>query len=147
MKKVVLGAALLFWTYARLRRRNLAQPADHMLCRVALAGILPHLIKRFVDCERPDRVVVHSRRHGIPRSGQAWDSFPSGHALHLGAVAGCLTRFCPHRFRILVWPSIMALAATRIMLLAHYVSDVVVGLVLGVAIVRTALRSVAKNAQ
>jgi membrane-associated phospholipid phosphatase len=156
-EKVVLGGALLFWTYARLRRRNLAQPADHMLCCVALAGILPHLIKRFVDRERPDRVVVRGRRHGIPRSGQAWDSFPSGHALHLGAVAGSLMRLCPGRFRILVWPSITALAATRIMLLAHYVSDVVVGLVLGVAIdkvvgrllrsMRTALKSVAKNAQ
>jgi hypothetical protein len=54
--------------------------------------------------------------------------------LHLGAIAGSLTRLCPDRFRILVWPSITALVATRIMLLAHYVSDVVAGLMLGVAI-------------
>jgi len=120
-------------------------------------GSLPHLIKRFVDRERPDRVVVRGRRHGIPRSGQAWDAFPSGHALHLGAVAGSLTRLCPDRFRILVWPLISALAATRIMLLAHYVSDVVGGFVLGLAIdkivgrlltsMRTALKSAAKNTQ
>jgi membrane-associated phospholipid phosphatase len=39
---------------------------------------------------------------------------------------------CPDRFRILVWPSIIALATTRIMLLAHYVSDVVAGFGLGI---------------
>jgi membrane-associated phospholipid phosphatase len=134
-EKIVLGATVLFWTYTRLSRRtDLARPAEQMLCCVALAGILPHLVKRLVDRKRPDRVVVHGRRHGIPRSGNAWDSFPSGHALHLGAIVGSLTRLCPHRFRILVWPSITALVATRIMLLAHYVSDVAVGLVLGAAI-------------
>ena len=134
-EKIVLGVTVLFWTYIRLSRRtDLARLADQMLCCVALAGILPHLVKRLVDRKRPDRVVVHGRRHGIPRSGNAWNSFPSGHALHLGAIVGSLTRLSPDRFRILVWPSITALVATRIMLLAHYVSDVVAGLVLGAAI-------------
>jgi undecaprenyl-diphosphatase len=113
---------------------EVARRADHMLCCVALAGVLPHLFKRLIDRERPDRVVVHGRRHGIPRSGNAWDSFPSGHALHLGAIAGSVARFCPRRFRRFVWPSITALAATRILLLAHYLSDVVAGLALGVAL-------------
>jgi membrane-associated phospholipid phosphatase len=132
-EKIVLGVTVLFWTYIRLSRRtDLARPADQMLCCVALAGILPHLVKRLVDRKRPDRVVVHGRRP--PRSGNAWNSFPSGHALHLGAIVGSLTRLSPDRFRILVWPSITALVATRIMLLAHYVSDVVAGLVLGAAI-------------
>jgi membrane-associated phospholipid phosphatase len=40
----------------------------------------------------------------------------------------------PGSFPYSVWPSITALVATRIMLLAHYVSDVVAGLVLGAAI-------------
>jgi len=135
-EKIVLGATLLFWTYARLSRRDIdiARRADHMLCCLALAGVLPHLFKRLVDRERPDRVVVHGRRHGIPRSGNAWDSFPSGHALHLGAIGGSLAALCPDSFRLLVWPSITALAATRILLLAHYLSDVVAGLALGVGL-------------
>ena len=137
-EKIVLGATLLFWTYVRLSRRDIeiVRRADHMLCSVALAGMLPHLFKRLIDRKRPDRVVVHGRRQGIPRSGNAWDSFPSGHALHLGAIAGSVVRFCPHRFRRLVWPSIIALAATRILLLAHYLSDVVTGLAVGVALDR-----------
>ena len=75
-EEIVLGATLLFWTYARLSRRDIeiARRADHMLCCVALAGVLPHLFKRLVDRKRPDRVVVHGRRHGIPRSRNAWNS-------------------------------------------------------------------------
>jgi membrane-associated phospholipid phosphatase len=135
-EKVVLGAAILFWTYARLSRREneIARRANHLLYCVALAGMLPHVFKRLVDRKRPDRLVVHGRRHGIPRSGNAWDSFPSGHALHLGAIAGSLVRLCPDSLRPFVWPSITALASTRIMLLAHYLSDVMAGLVLGVAL-------------
>lgn len=135
-EKVVLGAAVLFWTYARLSKRDneMVRRADHMLWCVALAGMLPHFLKRLVDRKRPDRVVVHGRRHGIPRSGNAWDSFPSGHTLHLGAIAGSLARLSPDGFRPLVWPSITALAASRIMLLAHYLSDVMAGLILGVAL-------------
>ena len=48
-EKVVLGAALLFWTYARLSRRNLAQPADHMLCCVALAATRIMLLAHYVS--------------------------------------------------------------------------------------------------
>lgn len=135
-EKIVLGAAVLFWVYARLGRpekRDRASSQPHAV-RVAVAGVLPHVFKRLVDRKRPDRLVVHGRRHGIPRSGDAWDSFPSGHALHLGAIAGSLAGLCPDSFRPLVWPSITALAATRIMLLAHYVSDVVAGLALGVGL-------------
>jgi hypothetical protein len=96
-EKSVLGATLLFWTYARLSRRDIeiARRAEHVLCCVALAGVLPHLFKCLVDRKRPDRVVVHGRRHGIPRSGDAWNLFPSEHAVHLGAIAGSLAGLCP----------------------------------------------------
>jgi len=102
-----------------------------MLCAVALAGVVPHAFKRVVDRMRPDRAVVHGSRHGIPRSGNAWDSFPSGHALHLGAAAGSVARLVPAVARPLVWPAAVALASVRIMLLAHYLTDVAAGLALG----------------
>ena len=133
-EKIVLGATVLFWAYAQVSRQKneTKRRADHLLYCVVLAGALPHVFKRLVDRERPDRVVVRARRHGIPRSGNAWDSFRSGHALHLGAIAGSIADLCPSRFRPLIWPSITTLAATRILLLAHYLSDVVAGLALGV---------------
>jgi membrane-associated phospholipid phosphatase len=133
-EKIMLGAAALFWMDARLRMRQeqAVRRADRLLCSVVLAGALPHLFKHLVARRRPDRTVVHHRRRGIPRSGNAWHSFPSGHALHLGAVAGSVLRLTPSRFRPFVWPGIIALASSRIMLLAHYPTDVAAGLGLGV---------------
>jgi membrane-associated phospholipid phosphatase len=135
-EKFVLAGTAAFWIYARLRQpdRATSRQADQMLCCAVLAGILPHLFKYLVDRKRPDRVVVHGRRRGIPRSGDAWDSFPSGHALHLGAIAGSAARLLPRPGRHLVWPLASVLAGTRIMLLAHYLSDVVAGLALGAAL-------------
>src|SRR5207302_10100119 len=110
-EKVMLGAAAVFWLYVRLRKRDpkTVHEADRMLCSVAAAGALPHAFKRLVDRKRPDRAVVHGRRHGIPRSGNAWDSFPSGHALHLGAMAGTPRRIAPNWLRPLIWPTATAL--------------------------------------
>ena len=132
-EKILLAAVGLFWVQARLRPpgREARREADRMLLGVALAGLLPHVFKHLVDRKRPDRTLVHGPRHGIPRSGNPWDSFPSGHALHLGAIAGPLTRLVPESGRPLVWAGILGLAATRVMLLAHYASDVAAGLAMG----------------
>jgi membrane-associated phospholipid phosphatase len=132
-EKILLAAVGLFWLDAHFRpRRNaVRREANCMLLSVAAAGLLPHLFKRLVDRKRPDRLLVHGARHGIPRSGEAWDSFPSGHAMHLGALAGPLLRLAPRHFRPLVWAAVLGLASTRIMLLAHYPSDVGAGLAFG----------------
>jgi undecaprenyl-diphosphatase len=105
-----------------------------MLLSVGIAGLLPHLFKRVIDRTRPDRTVVHGRRRGIPRSGNAHNSFPSGHALHIGAIAGPLLRVTPPNGRPVVLAGLGALALTRVLLLAHYVSDVAAGLLLGAGI-------------
>jgi membrane-associated phospholipid phosphatase len=141
-QKVVFGAAALFWAYARFRRRDagVTREADRMLCSVALAGALPHVFKRVVDRERPDRALVHGPRHGIPKSGNAWDSFPSGHALHLGAAAGSIARLVPPSARPFVWPAVIALASVRILLLAHYPSDVAAGLTMGAGLNKATAR-------
>jgi membrane-associated phospholipid phosphatase len=132
-EKIMLGAVALFWLDSRLRNRapQLRCEADQMLLAVAAAGALPHVFKRMIDRKRPDRVVVHGRRRGIPRSGNAWDSFPSGHALHIGAIAGPLLRVVPRQARAPLGAGLLALAASRIWLLAHYASEVAAGLLLG----------------
>jgi hypothetical protein len=87
-EKVLLSAAALFWLSSRRGRgRSLQQCADQIWVSAVISSALPHVIKLFVARERPDRTVVHGVRHGVPRSGNVWDSFPSGHALHLGALA------------------------------------------------------------
>jgi membrane-associated phospholipid phosphatase len=63
------------------------------------------------------------------------DSFPSGHALQVGALAASLHNASSPSTRLLIWPTAVALASTRVLLLAHYVTDIAAGLVLG-ALVR-----------
>jgi membrane-associated phospholipid phosphatase len=132
-EKILLGGVALFWLNARLRPHDeeFRREADRMLLGIAVAGAVPHLFKHLVDRKRPDRTLVHGPRHGIPRSGDAWNSFPSGHAVHLGALAGPLVRLAPRSAKPLIWISLLGLASTRIMLLAHYASDVAAGLIIG----------------
>src|SRR4051812_4680775 len=84
-EKLVLALAAGVWLHAYLQsgKRVARRRADRLLGAVIAAGAVPHLVKHAIDRKRPDRAVVHFRRHGIPRSGNPWDSFPSGHAVHL----------------------------------------------------------------
>jgi PAP2 superfamily protein len=108
-----------------------------MACAVLVASALPHVLKHLFDRQRPDRSVMRGRRRrGIPRSGEPYDSFPSGHAINIGAIAGPLARLVPPHLRPAVWPVLTLLAASRVLLLAHYPSDVAAGLVLGTFIER-----------
>jgi membrane-associated phospholipid phosphatase len=135
-EKVILAGTAALWAATRTRRcaESTRRRADHMLACAVVASALPHLIKLVVRRRRPDRTVVHRKRHGIPLSGNAWDSFPSGHALHLGALARTTHALLPTRLRPLLWPAFATLAASRVLLLAHYPSDVIGGLALGAGI-------------
>jgi membrane-associated phospholipid phosphatase len=100
--------------------------------------------KRFTDQERPDRCMVHGRRRGIPRSGNAYDAFPSGHAMHVGAVASAVSWAYPKSAPV-AWGLGGLVAATRIVLLAHWTTDVLAGLAMG-ALVERCLRPLSKSA-
>lgn len=139
-EKLMLSAVALFWlgAHLRARRKEIRREADRMLASVALAGLLPDVFKYLFDRQRPDRALVHGRRHGIPRTGNRWDSFPSGHAVHVGAIAGPLLRLASRRQQPLVGLGLLALASTRVLLLAHYLTDVAAGLMIGAGLGRIA---------
>ena len=138
-EKTVVAGALLYWTYTRVHdvAPRTRREADHMVCSVMIGSVLPHLLKHLFARERPNRTVARGRsRRGIPQSGEAWDSFPSGHAINVAAIAGPLARSLPARVRPAVWPLLTILAASRVLLLAHYPSDVAAGLGLGTLVER-----------
>ena len=128
-EKVVIALAISGWLYAK-RRPALRPVTNHLLVVSVLAAVLPHLLKRKVDQTRPDRLTVKGHRRGIPVSGRARDSFPSGHALHMGALASAAD-LLPSRPRTVLRGLTIALSATRVLLLAHWASDVVIGFAAG----------------
>jgi MtN3 and saliva related transmembrane protein len=67
-------------------------------------------------------------RNGVKTSGNPHDSFPSGHSVHIGAVVSALSWAFPER----AWEFRSAgalVAATRVAVLAHWSTDVLVGLI------------------
>lgn len=132
---VLLVLAAAGWLYARRRPAEERHAANHILAVSLVTAILPHILKSAFDQVRPDRLTVRGHRHGIPFSGRARDAFPSGHAVHMGALASAAGLLPPARRR-LVRTIATALSLTRIALLAHWASDVVAGFTLGIVIER-----------
>jgi undecaprenyl-diphosphatase len=132
---VLAVLAVGWWIYCRDKCASERRRSDHMLFTTLAAAILPHIFKKLVDQERPDRLTLYGHLHGVPLSGKKYDAFPSGHALHAGALASAATTL-PPRQRNSVWAAISVLLATRVVLLAHWVSDVGAGFALGVVLER-----------
>jgi membrane-associated phospholipid phosphatase len=129
----VISAGL--WLASRAGDQRQRRQTDHLVLCAIVTAILPHLLKRLIDQELPDRCMVHGRRHGIPRSGKAYDAFPSGHAMHVGAIASAVSWISP-KSAPLAWSLGGLVAATRIVLLAHWMTDVLAGLAMGVVVER-----------
>jgi membrane-associated PAP2 superfamily phosphatase len=127
--------ALGWWLYCRNKDAVSRRRSDHILLTAIAAAILPHLIKKLVNQERPDRLTVYGHLHGVPFSGNKCDAFPSGHALHAGALASAATTLAPPQ-RNSVWAAVSLLVATRVVLLAHWMSDVAAGFAIGIVLER-----------
>src|SRR6478736_8611962 len=134
-EKVLLVLAVAGWLASRGRSDRLRRAGNHALLVTVAASLLPHALKALFDQTRPDRRTVLGHLHGISFSGKRDDAFPSGHALHMGALAsaaGTLTPLPRRMIRALA----IALSLTRIMVLAHWASDVVAGFALGAILER-----------
>jgi PAP2 superfamily len=127
---VLCALAAGWWLYARNKNKQTRLASDHVLLTTLVASALPHLLKTVFNQERPDRLTVRGHWRGIPFSGNRLDAFPSGHAVHIGALASAAS-VLPAMQRNVVWGIGLGLVMTRIVLLAHWTSDVVVGLGVG----------------
>jgi undecaprenyl-diphosphatase len=132
---ILCALAGAWWIYCRNRDPDRRRASDHILLTTAVATALPHVLKTIFDQQRPDRTTVRGHWRGIPLSGKRLDSFPSGHAVHVGALASAAT-VLPEKQRNLVWSMGAGLVVTRIVLLAHWASDVAAGLAVGASIER-----------
>jgi hypothetical protein len=120
-----------WWLCCRGEDADYRRASDHVLLTTLVSSAVPHLLKIVFDQERPDRRTIRGHWRGIPFSGKRLDAFPSGHAVHIGALASAASRL-PAKQRNVIWSLGAGLALTRIVLLAHWASDVAVGLAVGV---------------
>lgn len=135
-ERMLLAISGAIWILSRASGDRRDPNRDCVLIDVVATALLPHLMKSVLAQRRPDRTVPPGR-HGIPRSGKAYDAFPSGHAMHVGALASAASRLFPN-WTTSIWTLGGLLAGTRIVLLAHWATDVLVGLAMGVAVDRVA---------
>jgi PAP2 superfamily len=127
---ILCALAAGWWLYCRNKDGAHRRASDHVLLTTLVASALPHLFKTVFDQKRPDRTTVRGHWRGIPLSGKRLDAFPSGHAVHVGALASAAT-VLPKSQRNMAWSVGAALVLTRIVLLAHWTSDVAAGLAVG----------------
>jgi membrane-associated phospholipid phosphatase len=134
-EKVLLVLAAAGWLASRGRGETLRRAGNHALLVTAAASLLPHGLKTLFDQTRPDRSTIVGHVHGISFSGNREDAFPSGHALHMGALAAAAGALSTGP-RVLIQGLAVGLSLTRIAVLAHWASDVVAGFALGAGLER-----------
>jgi membrane-associated phospholipid phosphatase len=134
-EKVLLILAVVGWIASRGQGERLGRAGNHALLVTVAASLLPHGLKRLFDQTRPDRRTVIGHIHGISFSGKRDDAFPSGHALHMGALASGAGTL-PAGPRRAIQTLVVGLSLTRIVVLAHWASDVAVGFALGAILER-----------
>jgi undecaprenyl-diphosphatase len=104
-----------------LIRPELGVPAARLaLVTLVPTNVLTEVLKRTTFRPRPDG--EHKRSNA---------SFPSSHSANAFALAAVLSRFW-RRLAPALWLGAAAVAASRVFLDRHYLSDVVVGTVIGV---------------
>lgn len=134
-EKVLLVLAVAGWIATRGKSEPLRRAGNHALLVTVAASLIPHAMKSVFDQTRPDRKTVLGHVHGVSFSGKRDDAFPSGHALHMGALASAAGALPPSPRR-LIRAIAVALSLTRIVVLAHWASDVVAGFALGAVLER-----------
>lgn len=115
------------WLLADHSARASRRGALRFASTIGVTTAFHHAIKRIISQQRPDRSISTGLGK---KTGRPFDAMPSGHAMHAGAIASLMD----HEFGGggSAWLAAGALAATRVLTLAHWPSGVLVGFLLGI---------------
>jgi undecaprenyl-diphosphatase len=128
---LIVALAILAATtrrFARLTIISLIVRLEFIFVAIALPGLVVTIVKHLIGRVRPS---VAGPFAYVPFSWRSeYASMPSGHATTAFAVAVALGALWP-RARPLLWLYALLIAASRVIIAAHYPSDVVAGACLG----------------
>lgn len=128
-----LFGGILLWLFYRNKNSLNASGGLLLTSSVALSGIAANILKSILGRARP-RLYIHDQIYGFDffHIEYAWLSFPSGHSATALGAASALALIFP-RYKIILYMAGIAIAASRIILTQHYLSDVLAGSYLGAA--------------
>ncbi|OLP60381.1 hypothetical protein BJF93_15665 [Xaviernesmea oryzae] len=132
---VVMQGRAAYCLLARSRARAAALRVSwlgvYLLASVTISGLIANFLKRAIGRARPSLFDTHGAAFFEPFAGRAaFESFPSGHATTIGALCMAGALIFP-RARLFFAAAAVWLGMTRVMVGAHYPSDVSAGLILG----------------
>jgi membrane-associated phospholipid phosphatase len=128
---VILSLGLLAFGYG-LKHEIWKAAGWQSLLAHGVAAAISNLVKHAVGRPRPK--FMHAGNLELsPVAGSGWDSFPSGHATAAFAVATVLAAKFP-RWRWVILPLAIAIAASRIVRGSHFLTDVAGGASIGYAV-------------
>lgn len=132
----VLGYSALIAIALWRTRREIARNHLLLFASVAISGIIANIIKVLAGRPRPPLAIESGIVGWEPLSWHMeflWHSFPSGHATTGLCIAIMGSALYP-RLSPLMWALGVGIAISRVVLNVHYVSDVMVGSLLGAAV-------------
>lgn len=106
--------------------------ALYFLVTIGSASIVVHLAKLVIGRARPELFTEYGAHSISFLSGHDWvfQSFPSGHSAAVGSFFGAFSMLAP-RLRIAFALGALAIGISRVIVGAHYPSDVAAGLLVG----------------
>ncbi len=122
---------VLFFLFFYLFDKKKASVLLVFILSVALTLLAGDILKFIFGRARPEELLLHGV-YGFTWFGMKSNffSFPSSHACAIGAVMGCVACLRP-RFTFLWFVIALALSFSRIIMMKHYFSDILFGVMLG----------------
>jgi membrane-associated phospholipid phosphatase len=115
------------------RYSNIRLWASHLLLAILSTGVIVMLIKFTVGRERP--LIWHNQVHTFSTNpfnlNEFYQSFPSGHTQVIFCVGIMLALLWPKR-RLEFLLVALIIALTRVLIMRHFISDVYVGMLIGI---------------